>query len=240
MLYRYELHAHSSDCSACAATPAKDMVQKYKEAGYAGIVLTDHFLLGNSAVDRALPWEEKMHCYYNAYLEAKTAGEKIDFDVIFGIEHAYAAGKEVLIYGIDLDFLLNNPDMLTISLDELAGRLHKAGGIMVEAHPFRIRDYIDQSIMPRLDLIDGIEVYNPGNKTAEENIKALHLAKEHGGIMTSGSDFHGWQGEPADRAGIALPYRVHTGAELVAALKRKDHRLIVNFETADVVTEDLF
>ncbi len=43
MLYRYELHCHSSDCSACAATPAKDIVHNYKAPGYAGMVLTHHF-----------------------------------------------------------------------------------------------------------------------------------------------------------------------------------------------------
>ncbi len=198
------------------------------------------FLHGNTAVDRNLSWEEKVQCYHNAYLAAKAEGDKLDFDVIFGIEHAYGAGKEVLFYGIDLEFLLANPDMLTITLDELAERVHKAGGIMVEAHPFRIRSYIDPNASPCLDLIDGIEVYNTGNKTAEENIKALRLAKEHGGIMTSGSDYHGWPDEPTNRAGIALPYRVHTGAELVAALKAGDHQLIVNFETVDTLSEDLF
>ena len=239
MEYRYEMHCHSAECSACARTSAREMVHKYKNAGYSGLVLTDHFLLGNSAVDKKLPWDEKMRCYYNAYLEAKDEAEKLDFDVIFGIEHHYGAGKEVLCYGIDLDFLLNNPDMLSISLDEFSRRAHERGILLIQAHPFRVRDYIDISVTPRLDLIDGIEVYNAGNKT-QGNIQAFHLANEFGGIITSGSDFHGWPGEPANRAGISLPYRVHNGEELVAALKKGDHRLIVNFETLDGVTEDLF
>ncbi len=239
MLYRYDMHCHSSDCSGCARTPAKDMVHKYKESGYAGLVLTDHFIFGNSAVDKTLPWEERMKCYYDAYLAAKEEGDKIDFDVIFGIEHAYDSGKEMLCYGIDLKFLTDNPDIPEITIDEFARRLHKAGGILIQAHPYRERSYIDPNVEPRVDLIDGIEVYNAGNKP-HENAKAIALSKEHGGIIISGGDYHGWPGEPTNRAGIALPYRVKTSEELITALKRGDHRFVVKNEVVEEITEDLF
>ena len=43
MEYRYELHAHTKNTSLCAQIDAEELIKKYKEAGYAGIVITDHF-----------------------------------------------------------------------------------------------------------------------------------------------------------------------------------------------------
>ena len=133
MPFLYETHCHCAQCSKCAHSTAADMVRAYHSAGYAGLVLTDHFIFGNTAVPKDLPWEERMHRYYDAYLEAKAEGHKLDFDVIFGIEHFYGGGKEILFYGIDLAFLLNNPDIPDISIDTLVSRVHAAGGIAIHA-----------------------------------------------------------------------------------------------------------
>lgn len=239
MEFKYELHCHSSNCSACARTDSRDMVHKYKEAGYAGFVLTDHFIFGNSAVDKTLPWEERMQCYYDAYLAAKEEGDKIDFDVIFGIEHAYGHGKEFLCYGIDLDFLLNNPDIPNITVDEFVSRVHNYGGLIIQAHPYRERGYIDSSVLPRTDLIDGIEVYNAGNKP-HENVAALQLLNDIGSIAVSGSDFHGWPDEPANRAGIASGVRIKNSTDLINVLKSGNYKLIVNTQIVDDLEEKIF
>jgi predicted metal-dependent phosphoesterase TrpH len=146
MMYKYETHCHSSQCSRCGRSTSQELVKAYYEAGYAGLVLTDHFIFGNTAVPRDLPWETRMQCYYDAYLDACKAAEGLDFDVIFGIEHAYGDGKEVLIYGIDLSFLLSNPDIPELTLDELVDRVHAYGGIVVQAHPYRDRSYVNMSV----------------------------------------------------------------------------------------------
>ncbi len=135
MMYLYETHCHSSQCSRCAVSTSQEMVRAYHRAGYAGLVLTDHFIWGNTAVDRRLPWEVRMQQYYDAYLAAREAARELDFDVIFGFEHAYGDGKEVLVYGVGLDFLLSNPDIPQLSLDEFARRIQNAGGIVIQAHP---------------------------------------------------------------------------------------------------------
>ncbi|MBQ8197936.1 MAG: histidinol-phosphatase, partial [Lachnospiraceae bacterium] len=122
MEYRYETHCHSAQCSACAISSAQALVHAYHAAGYAGLVLTDHFIFGNTAVPSSLPWQIRMERYYQAYLDAKAAAEGLDFDVIFGLEHAYGDGKEILIYGVELDFLLANPDIPRICLDEFVSR----------------------------------------------------------------------------------------------------------------------
>ena len=104
MNYLYETHCHGSQCSRCSLSTSRELVRAYHKAGYAGLVLTDHFIWGNTAVSRHLPWEERMRLYYAAYLDARDEAKDLDFDVIFGLEHAYGDGNEVLIYGIGLDF----------------------------------------------------------------------------------------------------------------------------------------
>jgi predicted metal-dependent phosphoesterase TrpH len=238
MLYRYETHCHCSQCSACSVSRSEDLVRAYKAAGYTGLVLTDHFIHGNTAVDRNLPWKSRMRYYFEAYLQAKIAAEPLDFDVIFGIEHAYGDGKEVLIYGIGLPFLLENPDIPDLSLDELTVRVHKAGGIVIQAHPYRNRPYVNMAVGPRSDLADGIEVYNIGNKPGEDR-QALTLAKSGAFIQTSGGDIHYAGDDRIGMAGIALPYRIRNEKELVAALKRGDHHYIIDGKIVPEIKEEM-
>ena len=57
MEYIYETHCHSAQCSLCAKSSAQALVYAYHKAGYTGLVLTDHFIYGNTAVPQDLPWE---------------------------------------------------------------------------------------------------------------------------------------------------------------------------------------
>lgn len=221
-MYRYETHCHSSRCSRCAHSTPAELVKAYHAKGYAGLVLTDHFIHGNNCVAPSLPWEKQMQCYYDAYLEAKEAAIPLDFDVLFGIEHAYGGGLEVLCYGIDLDFLVNNPDIPELNLTEFAKRIHGYGGILIHAHPYR---WAGPELELPLELLDGIEVCNAGNPP-DKNILAMQLAEHTDLIRTSGSDLHHVAEPKLGTAGIALPYRLRSETELVAALKRRDHCLI--------------
>ena len=237
MLYKYETHCHSSQASACSRSTSQELVRAYHAAGFAGLVLTDHFVLGNTAVDRRAPWEEQMKCYWNAYLDAKEVGDTLDFDVIFGIEHAYGDGKELLFYGIDLDFLLANPDIPEIPLEELVRRVHSYGGIAVQAHPYRCRWYVNMEVGPRTDLIDGVEVCNICNQPGEDR-KALRLAQEGGFLMTCGGDIHKADDPRLGVTGIALPYRIHNEKELVTALKNGDQHYIIGGKIVGEIQEE--
>jgi histidinol phosphatase-like PHP family hydrolase len=41
--YKIELHAHSSESSRCGSVEAAELVEKYINAGYSALVLTDHY-----------------------------------------------------------------------------------------------------------------------------------------------------------------------------------------------------
>ena len=235
MEYRYETHCHSSQCSGCAKSTSQELVYAYHAAGYAGLVLTDHFIWGNTIVDARLPWDQRMKCYYQSYLDAKAVGDQLDFDVIYGLEHAYGDGKEVLVYGVELDFLLANPDIPQITLDELVERVHKAGGIVIQAHPYRDRYYVNMAVGPRSDIVDGIEIYNACNKPGEDP-QALELAMTGDYIMTAGGDIHKDSDPRIGAAGVVLPYRVHNSQEFVQALKGRHHQFLVNGQVLETVT----
>ena len=237
MEYRYETHCHGSQCSLCAQSTAQMLVRAYKKAGYAGMVLTDHFIFGYTAVPATLPWDQRMRRYYGAYLDAKAVGDELDFDVIFGIEHAYGDGKEVLIYGVELDFLLVNPDIPNISLDELVQRVHEAGGIVIQAHPDRNRYYTNMAVGPRADIVDGIEVHNACNDPGED-LPALRLAQTKDYIITSGGDIHWIEDPELATAGVVLPHRVRTSKEFADALKRRQHKYLVGGKVLDQLQEN--
>ncbi len=228
--YRYEMHCHTDWCSACAHNSPEEMAEAYYQKGYAGMVITDHFLRGNSAVDRSLPWDEKMKCYYRAYEAARKWADGKGFHVLFGLEHAYGDGKEVLTYGIDLPFLLAHPDLHLYSLADYAKAVHEAGGFLSMAHPYRHASYINADVKPQPEYLDGAEIFNFYN-TKEENEEAARLAEKHGLSPTSGGDEHIITGASIGMAGIALKAPVDAGKDLVRLLRSGDYRLVINGET---------
>lgn len=236
-MYLYETHCHCSQCSACARSTSRELVQAYHKAGFAGMVLTDHFVTDNTAVDQSLPWDEQMKVYYNAYQEACEEAAELDFDVLFGMEHGYGDGKEVLVYGIDLDFLLDNPDLAVISLDEFVDRVHRVGGIVVHSHPYRDRRYINMDVPPRKDIVDGIEVHNAGNLPGEDK-KALALSQEKEYIITSGGDVHNSDSVALGTAGVVFSNRVRTNEELIAALRKGICGYVVDGKRVSKISEN--
>ena len=118
---------------------------------------------------------------------AKITDESERFDVFFGIEY-YFEGDEYLIYGVDEDWLYANPDVMDKTRVELHELVSKAGGIMVQAHPYRERWYIDDIILTPA-ASDGIEIYNAANKP---NMNALgyEYACKLDVPMSAGSDIH--------------------------------------------------
>ena len=225
-MYKYEMHCHDKLCSRCAKSTPEEIVAAYYRAGYSGLTFTNHFLRGNTAVDKSLPWDEKMKHYYEAYLRGKNSIDDREFHVFFGLEHNYGNGKEVLTYGITLEFLLDNPNIDQLPLSEYTALVRSSGGWVAQAHPFRQAEYINREVLPEAENLDGIEVYNFCN-TEEENDEAYRFAKEKGLYMISGGDVHMDNHIGIGQAGMAFDHELHTGAELIRALKNHEGRMIV-------------
>ncbi|MDO4616556.1 MAG: PHP-associated domain-containing protein [Lachnospiraceae bacterium] len=229
-MYKYEMHLHSSACSACAFSDARKYIDEAIETGYAGMVFTNHFYHGNTAVSRLLPWEDFVGAFRDDYLRAKEYGESKGIDVLFGIEEVYeeGSGKEILIYGLSPEDLLGCPDFLHFNVYEMSDFVRNNGGYVVCAHPFRRRDYIpDPDLVPDPSFMDAVEIYNFAN-SEEDDQKAVQFADIHQLPGISGGDVH--TACNFGQAGLAFYERISDNSHLVQALKEGRYRMIRNGE----------
>lgn len=230
-MYKYEMHIHTTACSACANSTAEEMVTATKEAGFSGLVLTNHFMHGNTVIDRNLPWERFAGAYAEDYYNAKRLGDQLGIDVLFGIEEGVGDGKEALIYGLSPEDIVSEPKIASMTLRELADFVHSHGGLLYAAHPFRDRPYIkNPNAEPDMTCYDSIEVYNRFN-TEDANIKAEKFAKKNGLCGIAGGDTHSAANVGA--TGLAFKHRIKTNQELVEALKAGDFKFVIDGEIVD-------
>lgn len=221
-MYLYEMHQHTAPCSACASADPAAMVRSLKKAGFAGVVMTDHFLHGNTAVRRNQPWEEIVRAFEHNYEIARAEGEQLDFDVLFGIEEGVGGGKEVLLYGITPAFLYEHPQLREANLPTLSRLVHEAGGLLFQAHPFRVREYIANPWEPLpAGYLDGVEGYNLHNGEIE-NARAEQFAVQNGLLISAGSDNHHLE---KARYGLISPHRLRDEAALAALLRSGEYEL---------------
>ncbi len=185
--YVYETHMHTCQASACGRSPGRDYIQKYIDAGFAGIMITDHFYRGNCGVDRALPWREFVNRFCTGYEDALNEGERLGFPVFFGWEENFD-GDEYLIYGLDKAWMLEHPEMPSWTRREQYEIVRAAGGCVVQAHPFRARSY-NHTIYLSPALSDAVEGFNAGNEP-QWNSLAMRYAGIVGLPVTAGSDNH--------------------------------------------------
>ncbi|MBR3927994.1 MAG: histidinol-phosphatase [Clostridia bacterium] len=190
--YLVQLHLHTSDTSRCGHDSGSDIARACKAAGYHLIAITDHFFNANIGCDRDLPWAEKVEYLLRGYRSAKKTGDEIGLTVIFGWE-TFQAGRELLTYGLDENFLLAHPDLDKVPYYEYIKIVNEAGGKIIHAHPYREAPYIPK-FQPDPDSVEAYEVYNAGNREEEWNEKALKEAKEHHLLMFAGSDAHACPG----------------------------------------------
>lgn len=213
MQYLYETHLHTIEASACAHVSGADMARLYKEAGYTGIVITDHFWGGNTAIDRSLDWADWVNAFCKGYEHAKEEGDRIGLQVFFGWESGYNA-TEFLIFGLDKQWLLDHPEIRDCTVAQQHDLVRRGGGIVVHAHPFREAPYIQEiRLFPKH--VDGVEGINVGNRNPEWNTKAIAYAAEHDLPLTAGSDQHG---SVMMGGGMVFPRRLEDARDLCRAI----------------------
>ena len=226
--YKYQMHTHTKPCSRCGLMTPYELCKGLHDNGYKGAVLTNHFMHGNTGIDRDLPWEEFVGAFEKDYLECLEAAKEFDLDILFGIEEVVVPGLEVLCYGITPKILYDNPELGTWGLEKRIKILRDNGVVVVQAHPYREASYIPNPGPLPIELIDGIEVYNLGNSKNEMNIKARELAKENPQLITtSGADAH-WV-ECIPYGGIVVKKRIRTAKELADTLKNREFEAIIPY-----------
>lgn len=213
--FKYDTHVHTSEVSRCGKVPAEETVKMYKNAGYDGIVITDHYY--DSYFDELgdLSWDKKVDRYLEGYKTALEAGENLGLKVILGMEIRFTENaNDYLAYGIDEHFLRSNIELYKLSLREFRALTLNDDILIFQAHPFR-----PKMIPAPPDMLDGIEVYNGNPRHDSNNEMAYKYAMKNKLLMLSGSDFH--QTVDLARGGIIVPESISDSHQLIEIIRNK-------------------
>lgn len=221
-MYRYETHLHTAIGSVCSRFKPEEIVEKYMRLGYAGVFVTDHFLNGNTTVPADLPWGERIRLFCEGYRDVGACAQGAGLSVFFGFEYSYK-GTDFLVYGLEEDWLLLHPEIMEMRVKDFCGFVRNAGGLVVQAHPFREAEYIDHiRLFP--SCVDGLETVN-ACRDVRCNRLAGNLAEEYGLIKTAGSDIHGRAQKIL--AGMEFEEKITSGEDFARRVKRGEGKIFV-------------
>lgn len=219
---KFELHAHTMENDVCVNMPADEIVKAYKNIGYDGIVITNHYFywMFEWYKDEIEGLDHKglIDLYLRGYRKAKKAGDEIGMTVLMGLELRFDGTiNDYLVYGLDEDFLYNAPVLNRMKLNSFL-KIMPQNALIYQAHPFR-----DEMEITAPCKLHGIEVYNGGTDKRRNDIADL-WADIHGLKKISGSDFH--RIEHLGRGGVIFEKRPSTSEDLVKLLKEEQYSLI--------------
>ncbi len=229
--FLYETHLHTSQASACARSAGYEMAEAAKAFGYTGIVVTDHNWGGNTCIPRSLPWTEWVDAFAKGYYDAREQGDKIGLDVFWGYEAGYN-GTEFLIFGTTPEWMRSHPELRDATVEEQFHIVHKGGGIVVHAHPYREEYYIPEiRLFPKyVDAVEAINATHSCHKSQAHNDpkfdeRAIAYARKHKLPMTAGSDIHSTN---LFGGGMAFREKLRDGKELCDAILGNGDYLLTN------------
>ncbi len=215
MKYYTELHCHTQGVSVCAECPPEEAAQLYIQAGYSGVVVTDHM---NRWTFRNLPetmaWEDRVEHFLSGWKRfQKAAGDQLF--VLLGMELRFDENEnDYLVYGITPEFLLAHPNLMEMNPASFSKLAKENGLLFYQAHPFR-----NGMTVVDPQYLDGIEVHNGHPSHDSRNEIAEHWAEKFHLMEISGSDFH--FPEACGKGGIVTPEPIRSNSQLLEILRAK-------------------
>lgn len=221
-MYKYETHLHTFPVSHCAKAGVAETLEFYKEMGYDGVFVTNHFLDGNMNWDyKDLPYEEAIRFYFSDYEKALELGKEIGIKVFLGVELTYK-GTDFLIYGLDKAWYLAHPEIMDMKKSQELALMMESGALVIQAHPFREARYIDHiRLFPRQ--IHGVEVCN-AYRTDLENKMAKLYAENYDLLEFAGTDNH-WAGDAKALAGIYTDTPLESEQDFICRVLNKQTKI---------------
>lgn len=218
-MYQLELHFHTDESSRCGKVPAAEGVRMYRQQGYDGLVVTDHFSKTACVDPEEIGWgpevwEEVCEKFLRGYQEAYKAAQGTFFQVYLGMEIRFPHDEnDFLVYGFDKEFLRRHPWIYMKELPDLYEIAKEEGLTIVQAHPFRKKCFPGNT-----GCLHGVEIYNGNPRHDSHNELAEQLAAETGLVGTVGSDFH----QPQDLAACSIEMESLPETEQDLARKLRD------------------
>lgn len=217
-MFKTELHCHSKDISACARVSTTEIINKFVDAGYSTIVLSNHFSKGTKEFVGAESWDEWIDKFIGGYQKLKDEA-KGKLNILLGMELRFNENSnDYLVYGVTEEFLRSIPNVFEMNPYSFSKLARENGCLFIQAHPFRNGMYV---VSP--DALDGVEVFNGHGGHDSRNDIANMWAEKYGLIKTSGTDFH-YDYAPAN-AGIITDVEITSMSQLVEVLKSGNYKL---------------
>ena len=234
MFYKYETHLHTSPASRCGKAGVRESVEFYKEMGYDGIFITNHFYINELTPEDTEQYATVIDLHFADYEQAKAIGDEIGIKVFVGVEITHG-GTDFLVYGLDKAWYLSHPEILAMKKTEQLPYLMEAGALVIQAHPFREAGYIDHiRLFPRS--VHGVEIIN-ACRTEFENNMAAEYAKAYGLLFFAGSDNHVGSKMKTARgfmAGMCSKRPIESELDFVQAVLKEEMRPFSDrYETED-------
>jgi predicted metal-dependent phosphoesterase TrpH len=209
---RFDCHLHTSRYSRDSLMDPFDMVRRAVEIGLDGVVITEHDEL----------WPEKEL----DDLRAAAPG----LVVLAGVEVSTREGH-FLAYGIQ-DAGEIAP---WIRVADLCREMHRQGGVVVAAHPFRSRQDFDQILRQKQPALDGLELMS-GRMDDSCRMRAARVFRPEIWAGMASSDAH-----HEDHLGCCFTEfdsEIRTTRDLVRAIRNR--RSVPCEATAEEALEALF
>lgn len=138
MGFKVDLHIHTATTSPCGEVEPEEIIALYTEAGYDGLVITDHFYKDYFENLGDIPWSRKIDCFLAGYRSAKAAAKGLK--VFMGIEYRnIESDNDFLVLGLTQEFLYEHQESYLLPLEEAIDLFHSIGAIVIQAHPIRMR-----------------------------------------------------------------------------------------------------
>jgi len=216
-MYKYELHCHTKEVSKCSAFSAKDLALHYKDNGYDGIVITDHYSLHTFCDEGLFSPQNHAEKFLRGYNKAKEMSDE-NFSVLCAMELRFFYNfNDYLVYGIDEEFLKRNGNLLVKGLRKFYNLCEENNLLVVQAHPFRKGLF---RANPRF--LHGVEINNGKDKT---NHLSVNWAEENDiKIRTGGSDCH--RESNSCTSGILTDIKISTNEDLLRVLRNNEFEII--------------
>lgn len=223
MNFKYDLHIHTKEISPCAGLSVEEIIDKYIEEGYSGLVLTDHFRKAYFKKCKREEWKEKTEEFFYSYDRGIEYCKDKDFYIGLGMEISFNHEKnDYLVYGLEKEDYLENEWMFEMELKDFYNKF-KDKSIIIQAHPHRQK----HSKLADIDYLHGIEVNNQNPRHNNNNHLTQVVYEENPRLIaTGGSDVH--KEEDLCRAGIRTNKKITCDEELLKILKNKEFEIIRN------------
>ncbi len=228
-----DTHVHTSPASICAHVPTEEAVRLYKEKGFGGFMLTNHFYL-NHLERLADNYKDQKEAYLNEFFKARALGDEIGIKVFLGAEiriteHETAEDgtikefrPEFITFGITPEILRNMPPLFSTDQKTLFEYANANGLLIYQAHPYRAA----QGHHPaNPNLMHGVEIYNghPNFLTYIDESKAF--ADLNNNLYSSGCDMH--VASQIGRAGMIVDNLIEDSVDLKEFLKNNRPKKLV-------------